>query len=327
MNIVNLKNKKILYLGPINFYYDQRLINKLKQLGSEVETFELNINESTWKFKIIRKFKPAELQIYKEKFYERVFLKNGIYDYIIVRQGNQVSESFFEKLRNLNPQAKFINFHWDSIRKQYDYRHIIKYFDKVYSFDYKDCEENQQLTYLPLFYIEEYFDLENDKKERKFDLLFIGSWRNKERFNLIRKTNSYCKKEGLRFYYYLYFPYRQQYLLLKSGKIAREAKGKRLSHNQILKLFSYADTVIDFPSSFQTGLTIRTFEALGAGKKLITTNKNIIKEPFYDSNFIDIVDPNNFYLDTNFIKHEPKVSLKMKMQDYSLEAYVNKLFQ
>lgn len=327
MNNVNLKNKKILYLGAVNFFYDQHLINKLKQFGAEVESFELNMNTNTWKFKFIKRFKPAELEMYKQKFYERVFLKNNIYDYILVRQGNQASASFFQKLRNLNPRAKFINFHWDAIRKQYDYRHIIKYFDRVYSFDYKDCEENKELIYLPLFYIEEYFDHENDKKESKFDLLFIGSWRNKERFNLIKQTNAYCKKKGLRFYYYLYFSYRQQYVLFKSGKIAREAKGKRLSHKQILKLFSYADTVIDFPSSFQTGLTIRTFEALGAGKKLITTNKNIIKEPFYDSDFIDVVDPKNFYLDINFIKHEPKVSLKMKMKDYSLEAYVNKLFQ
>ena len=40
-------------------------------------------------------------------------------------------------------------------------------------------------------------------------------------------------------------------------------------------------SVLDINHLDQSGLTIRTFEALGAGKKIITTNSEIKKYPFY----------------------------------------------
>ena len=115
--------------------------------------------------------------------------------------------------------------------------------------------------------------------------------------------------------------------MLKTGKIAKKAKSKHLSHQEILKLFSISNVIIDFPSSFQSGLTMRTFETLGAGKKLITSNKNIINEPFYNPQYINIIDPDNLYLDINFIKNTPSTSMREIMKEYSIENYIYKLFQ
>jgi hypothetical protein len=325
MSKTDLSNKKILYLGPVYFSYDQAIIEKLRHLGCIVETFELYLKGFRYKF--INKFKPGELERFKENYYKGA-LKNNNYDYILVRHGYQLSAAFYKKLRALNPNALFVNFHWDSLKDSYNYIPIIHCFDKIYSFDYNDCRNNKKLQYLPLFFTDEYLDHQTQTQSTfKYDLVFIGAWRNKERYHLIQNTKNWCEQHQLRFYYYLYLSLVRQFWAVKNGEIPKKAKSKHLSHQQILKLFEVSNVIIDFPSSFQSGLTIRTFEALGAGKKLITTNKNIIQEPFYNPEYISVFDPEKRNLDVDFIKSIPTISIKDKMKNYSIESYLYKLLE
>jgi hypothetical protein len=246
-----------------------------------------------------------------------------------MRYGMQFDSEFFKKLRRLNPRAKFINFHWDSIRPEYDYLKMIKYFDKVFSFDLKDCLSHTEIQYLPLFYLDEYekFRKNNCNQCIEIDVLFIGNWRNYERYHLIKAIENQCKQNQLRFYYYLYYPIIAQIRAVRKGIIPYDAKHKFLSYNEILNLFAITNTIIDFPSSFQTGLTMRTFETLGAGKKLITTNKNIINEPFYNPEYINILDINRLKLDVDFIRNTPTSSMEEKINNYSIKNYINQLLQ
>lgn len=322
MKKVDLMNKKILYLGPVFFTYDKYLIKKLNELGADVDPFEIYLNSINYKF--IRKFKPSNIEIYKTNYYNKALSINN-YDYILVRQGYQLSLSFYEQLRKTNPNSKLINFHWDSIRQQYNYEPIMKFFDKIFSFDYKDCTTHKELQYLPLFYIDEYYRFRSDGQDYKNDILFIGAWRNKERYDLIKKTEKISDQLGLRFSHYLHQSLWTYLISIKEGFAPKEVRFKKLSHKEILNQFSISNTIIDFPSSFQTGLTIRTFEALAAGKKLITTNKNILREPFYDADYINIIDSDNFNLNIDFIKSKPIISIKEKIKEYSIENYICKL--
>ena len=328
MKKINLNNKKVLYIGHVHFFYDQFFIKKLEELGATVDTFDLNVKSPYSKF--ATKFKIADFEIYKNNYYNKVLLKKG-FDLILVRHGYQLKPELYEKLRIVNPNAEFINFHWDSIKPEagYNYQPIIKYFDKVYSFDYKDCATYKEISYLPLFYIDEYaeFRKNNNINNYQFDVLFVGAWRNKERYNLVKLTEKLAKQDQLKFYYYLYLPFKGQIQLIKKGIIPKKSNSKLLSTNEILQLFSISNTIIDFPSSFQTGLTMRTFETLGAGKKLITTNKNILNEPFYNPEYINLIDPNNFKIDVDFVKNKPTTSITEILKDYSFESYIYKLLQ
>jgi hypothetical protein len=328
MKKIDLQNKRILYIGPLYFQYDQYFIKKLIELKAEVDVFEIEPKKDSICSEIVVKLKSRKSDQYLKDYYDKILNKTD-YDYVLVRTGFQLGIPFLKKLRALNPNAKFINFHWDSIKPLCNYLPAINYFDKIYSFDYKDCEANNDVTYLPLFYIDEYSDHISAKHNgsEKIDLLFIGSWRDDERYRLINMTKAKCTQNNLNFYYYLYYSFYSQLLAIKKGSFPRESKNRLLSHKAILKLFSASNTIIDFPSSFQSGLTIRTFEALGAGKKIITTNRNILSEPFYDPEYINILDADNFNLDIDFIRHKPAHSIKSRMEDYSLEIYVNKLLQ
>jgi hypothetical protein len=328
MNQIDLLNKRILYIGQMFFHYDKRIVGKLKELNAKVDAFDIYPTANDYYFRFIKKLKLPNVESYLREYYNKM-LENKDYDYVLIKIGFPLTVSFLKKLKDVNPNAKFINFHWDSIKPVYDYTHIIKYFDKVYSFDYEDCGSHSELTYLPLFYLDEYLEHNKTNSDplKKIDLLFIGAWKNLERYQLIKLTKEICKQNQLSFYYYLYFPIDDQLLSFKKGIVAKEARFKRLSHAEILKLFSISNTIIDFPSSYQTGLTMRTFETLGAGKKLITINQNIVNEPFYDPEYIDIIDINKFNLNIDFIRNIPSHSIIDKMKNYSIENYINKLLQ
>jgi hypothetical protein len=336
MKEINLKNTKILYIGPASVYYDQCLIKKLEDRGATVTKFDLlNFFSDNLLFRTYIKFLPKTKEEiydgYKNKFYDSVYAGGAGYDYVLVRHGYQLDVSFLNTLRNMSPNAKFINFHWDSLREDYDYLHNMKCYDKVYSFDVKDCKDYNEIIYRPLFFLDLYDSFRKKSfdnfKKKDNDLLFIGAWRNKERLKLINQTEELCKKNELNFKHYLYLSFKRHVYLIKKGVIPTKTKMKILSHEQILDYFATTNTIIDFPSSFQTGMTIRTFETLGAGKKLITTNQNIINEPFYDEQYINVVDMNNLTLNVDFIKSVPDRSMEEKLSNYSLDSYINTILQ
>jgi hypothetical protein len=327
MSQPNLENKTILYIGPTSFNYDRYLVKKLRDLGARVEFFQINITSIY--YRIIKKFRLPGIESYTNRFYKKMLLKKN-YDQVLVRNGHQLSKGFLEKLRSANPKAKFINFHWDAMTPQYNYLHIMPYFDKVFSFDVKDCTTFPEINYLPLFYLDCYGDFRKNGSEKPIDidLLFIGNWKNRERYHRIKLTEDLCRKHGLRFYFYLQFSLLFQINSIRKERVLpKQARRKTLSEKEILNLFDRTDTIIDFPSSYQSGMTIRTFEALGAGKKLITTNRNILNEPFYNPEYISVVDMNNFELDIDFIRKKPVSSMEEMIENYSIGNYISKLFQ
>ena len=81
---------------------------------------------------------------------------------------------------------------------------------------------------------------------------------------------------------------------------------KKMSSNQVMKVISESQCILDAPQAGQTGLTIRTIECLGAKRKMITTNKDIKKYDFYnDSNilvFEGSIDKNSKFFTTPYVE-------------------------
>jgi spore maturation protein CgeB len=91
-------------------------------------------------------------------------------------------------------------------------------------------------------------------------------------------------------------------------------------------LNSYKRTVsvLDIELNIQSGLTMRTFEALGAGVKLITTNTKIIDEPFYDKNVAMVIDRINPDIDINFFNNN--LTVDKNFRKYSFDNWLNNIF-
>jgi len=315
---------RILYIGPSQPAYHDAFIAALKQKG-EVDYFPFFV-EKPYTRNISKLGLYPKKEVAEKEYYARLLTYKN-YDFILVRHGFQLDNGIYTALKSNNNNAKFINFHWDSLKNSYNYLGIINHFDKIYSFDVKDCQEHRRIEYLPLFYIDQYKALKNSSSTniQSTDLLFVGSWRNMERYQLILKTKQFCDNNRLRFKYYLHIDKFKYVNALLKGKFIKEVQFKLLSHEEIVRLFSDTKVIIDFPSSFQNGLTMRSFEALGAGKKLITTNKNIINEPFYDQSVVSVVSQDNLKLDIDFITNTVFPNDFPNLDAYSLHNYIARL--
>ncbi|MGE4514729.1 MAG: hypothetical protein AB7E26_13095, partial [Chryseobacterium sp.] len=77
---------------------------------------------------------------------------------------------------------------------------------------------------------------------------------------------------------------------------------------------------------FQNGLTIRTFEVLASGKKLITTNSDITNYPFYSPENILVIDRENIQMNPEFFKIDFKKLNQDVLYKMSLDSFIECLF-
>jgi len=79
---------------------------------------------------------------------------------------------------------------------------------------------------------------------------------------------------------------------------------QKIEYKKVLDFIKKSRCLLDVIQKNSTGLTIKVCEAVVYSKKLISTNYNIKKENFYDSNRILIVDKNSSYDFKKFIGKE-----------------------
>ena len=69
-------------------------------------------------------------------------------------------------------------------------------------------------------------------------------------------------------------------------------------------MISKSRAILDTQASYQDGLTARFMWALGEEKKIITTNDNILKYPFYTPEQFYILNENNLSGIPEFLKKD-----------------------
>ena len=98
-----------------------------------------------------------------------------------------------------------------------------------------------------------------------------------------------------------------------------------LSLKQMVELYEQSEIIIDVQHPKQTGLTMRTFEALGARRKLVTTNADIVNYDFYNPRNILVVDRDNIVIPRSFVE-EPYVDLPEEIyKKYSLSNWLREV--
>jgi len=76
---------------------------------------------------------------------------------------------------------------------------------------------------------------------------------------------------------------------------------KRIRITDTLQIIKESDCVLDTDRESQSGTTPRLIWALAMGKKVVTTNKNIVKFDFYSPQQILVIDRNNPIVPIEFI--------------------------
>ena len=97
---------------------------------------------------------------------------------------------------------------------------------------------------------------------------------------------------------------------------------KSKTPEEIARIINSSRAVLDIQHPRQTGLTMRTIEMIGMRKKIITTNKSIVKYDFYNPNNIMVIDRNNPMIDSSFFD-KPYFELPKEIYDkYSIKKWI-----
>lgn len=296
----NNYKKNILFIAPCFHGYEKQIMQKLKEKGYNV--FFFPERDYSIIYKLVNHTSKKLLQRKQNKHYLNILkqTKGVSFDYLFVIRGYRISANFLERFKEQNPNAKMIMYQWDS-NKRNPYSNIVKYFNNVYSFDYNDCRD-LSLKYLPLFYTDDIIDT-SYKNNLKTDFLFLGSYL-PERYEALEKFIKYMSKTDYEFKYFLY--------INPAALIKEYIKGnfinlsyisiKPMKRAEYLFLLNSTKIVIDVSSNEQSGLAMRVIEAITLKKKIITSNKNILEEPFYNPNNICIYDVNKPNIPGSFLE-------------------------
>ncbi|HSD07332.1 hypothetical protein [Flavobacterium sp.] len=327
-----LNKKRILFFSVQTFNLEKEIQKKLEELGAEVHYFDerpSNNNFVKGIIRIKRSFYQHRIDIYYRQILAET--KNQNYDYLFVNRGEVVPEFFLVAFRKDHPKCEFIFYTWDSFTNHDHPTTIIKYFDKKFTFDPDDAVKFG-LSFRPLFFLDSYKKIQNTSVRKfKYDLLFLGT-AHSDRYQISNLIVNWCNQNRLSSYCYYFIHGRLVYFYKKIfDKSFQLFDYKKLSFEslttvQILGLYKESKVILDINHPGQKGLTMRTFEAIGSGKKMITTNTEIKKYLFYNPNNVYIIDRNNVVLDKNFFVTPYQDVSEELFYKASIEGWLNCIF-
>ena len=221
------------------------------------------------RFKIFDGFYEKQIVKHNNAILESIRGKD--FHHVIIVKGRLITNDFLIKVRSQMPNANLVLYQWDSIRN-YNYLDKMKYFNSVCSFDYNDCANNQGIKYLPLFFSEEYEKISFiEGIDYKFDLFFIG-YNHSIRIKKLNDIARFCDENGLKYSFNIMTSISEKLkLILKKSKV--KSFFISLRFDQFSENYIKSKAIIDISSPTQTGLPFRIIEAVGANKKIVTTNK------------------------------------------------------
>lgn len=315
---------KILLITPEFFGYEKVIQKALVKLGHEVDWLP-HINAPNNWYKMLYRYIGF---IMKNHFYHYVlskFNEKSNYDKVIVIKGEGVGCKLLIKLKELFPGVKLLFYNWDSFKNNSLSPEEFELYDKVKSFDSDDCKNNN-IEHLALFYSNEYKLV----KAADADFLFyfagtLHSNRYRDVINVVSSVGDSSKS-----YIYFYCQSRFIFYLKKLfGMLPRELSisevgFEKKTKSELRSLLLRSSCVIDFSHDHQVGLTMRTIEALGMKKKIVTNNLSVADYDFYNENNIYILGGDNCSLADFLLLPYVDVSDEIYKR-YDIDNWINRL--
>lgn len=329
----DLKGKRILLIDAKFFGYEIEIKKMLEAMGAKVDFYNERPNDSFFTRVVIRLKLKSIITSKIKKYYNQLLLetKEMHYDFVLIISPETIPEKHLSALRERNKTSKFILYMWDSFKNKNVNYDITKYFDKIMTFDENDAKAHNKFIFLPLYYLPIYRSIATADTEHIYDY-FLACTIHSDRYKIIRKLKAQVESKGNSFYSFLYFHSKLLFLVRKLYDInflfakKNEFSFNAISQSKIAEIISSSKVIIDIQHPGQSGLTNRTFEALGAHKKLITTNKNVKNYDFYNPKNIQVIDRDNPVLNEEFLKGTYQKPSDEIYEKYSLNNWLRTIF-
>lgn len=319
----------ILLVAPGFFGYYKDIMQELEARGYEVDRISDRPSESVLT-KSLGRISYDLLRPNIRRYHQLVcdMIDRNQYDLVLFVGGMSLcfDRSQLAVMKS-KTNGKIVLYLWDSVGNCQRVQESLDLFDKVYSFERTDCEK-WGLVFLPLFFATEYGELRNEVGiQFEFDACFIGSVHQREKFDQVRGIINRLEAEGRKVFAYYYMPSKSSgvlYKVLYPEYRHTSLKYTSLSRQEIIEVFRRSRMVIDAPQSNQKGLTMRTIEAVGAGRSLITTNDAIADYDFYNKSKI-LIARNGEALNLNRVTPAPTGYDERVIERYAVGAWVEQI--
>ena len=265
--------------------YTSNIANELRSLGHQVKVYD--IMPRTFFMKSLRIVSPDRWQGALDRHHESIVdaETGNSYDLILFIQVHQISHANMVRFREAFPTSRFALYNWDSI-SHHDYRPYLSYFDDVSTFDPEDAQTHR-LHYLPLFAGREFQGLKRREQARQA-VYFVGNIVNPARYGAFDAFRAYCKREAIALQAFMVCTPPVWVRLFRAGYKPWGLAARPIDKAHFVEMVETSVAVFDFSNHTQTGYTMRIFENLCSGKKIITNNGRILAESFYSPDRVHV---------------------------------------
>lgn len=322
-----LRGQRVLLVAPRFFGYECDIRQELQRQGAVVDWLPDRAFDTPAMVALTR-LRPGLILPAADRLYRRMLTDFGAmnYDTILVINGQTLSPQLRAELRARFPAARMVLYMWDSLLNRPGMKDDLDRFDATFTFDPDDARRFG-MRLRPLFFNSR-FEM-SPREPFDYHLSFVGT-AHTDRFAVVDRLRTNLPP-GLRTYWYLYLQAPWVYYAYKLSKPGmRDAKRGNfqyvpLAKDALSEVFAASRAIVDIEHPQQRGLTMRTFETLGASKKLISTNDEVRGYDFYHPQNICVIDRRSPRLAPGFLD-SPLVPLAPELYyRYSLAGWVEEV--
>lgn len=311
-----LAGRRILLIG-IGFYdYEAAIAAEFRSLGAEV-LVESEQPPASRARRWLRSNLERAVRDHHSALLDRVRTAGQLDDVVIIK-GATLDENFLRSLRAAQPSARLIAYHWDSMARFPDLIQRQALFDRVLTFDHADAAAHASFHLRPLFFRPEL--RMTHSADRPIDLCFVG-WLHHDRLAQVEAIRKQAEALGLSTFFYLSTGLRTWAQLRLTGR-GRDVYAHPIGFADYVRATARSRAIVDLPHPRQTGLTMRAVEAIGAGKKLLTTACDIGIYEGVSLEDVRILDPDRPVIDPSFLDTPTSAAPAQAVERFSLRAWV-----
>ncbi|MGQ3039872.1 MAG: hypothetical protein ACT6TH_09370 [Brevundimonas sp.] len=301
--------------------YTANIARELRELGHEVRVHD--IMPRTLFMKALRLIAPRLWQTQLNRHHARILRAEAETptDLVLFIQAHQMSKENMAGFRSTFRSARFALYNWDSIAN-HDYLPHLASFDDVFTFDPDDARRHS-LRYLPLFCSREFQGLRRREQDQRA-IYFVGNIVNPARYRALDAFRDYCDGAGIQLNAYMACTPPMRVKLKREGIVARGLSSRPIDRSAFIDMVETSVAVFDFANHHQSGYTMRVFENLCAGKKIITNNPRVRQEAFYSPDRFHVFDGLDFTGVAAFVQ-TPLRDPDAEFPEYHIQTFVKHL--
>lgn len=252
-------------------------------------------------------------KIHRQEMIMSELKKIGKQDQILVISPETINAEYHEKIKKCT--EKYMAYLYDSLARN-PAGNVLKYFDKVFTFDHHDAakfgfEKLHNYNYLT----------EIPPRQITSDLIYVGSF--DDRILYLEQIAQEMEKRKIK---YRFIIVKGKSIKNKVPSCGFEFRSEKIPLQNLPDYYASAKAIVDLVRPGQNGLSFRFFEAMALKKKMITNNSAVKNYDFYNPTNIFVIEDNIAEIPQDFFERPYEDLPQHIYHKYTLESWVNTIF-